>query len=89
MKDMKVGSLILILLMACGVRHPLAAQNFSHQGPETMYHVSQRIFFNTNGDLNGDFNGLRQKLGYLQQPGVTSLQHRTIIILVTLKRQRY
>ena len=38
-----------------------------------MYHVCQRSFYDSNGDLQGDLAGLRQKLPYLQDLGVTSI----------------
>ncbi len=40
---------------------------------EIIYHVFQRSFFDSNGDLHGDLNGLRLKLDYLQQLGVTAV----------------
>ncbi len=40
---------------------------------EVIYHVCQRSFFDSNGDTQGDLNGLRQKLDYLQGLGVTSI----------------
>ena len=40
---------------------------------EIMYHVCQRSFYDSNGDLQGDLAGLRQKLPYLQDLGVTSI----------------
>ncbi len=40
---------------------------------EVMYHVCQRSFYDSNGDLQGDLNGLRQKLPYLQDLGITSI----------------
>ncbi|MBL7818957.1 MAG: DUF3459 domain-containing protein [Saprospiraceae bacterium] len=40
---------------------------------EVIYHVFQRSFYDSNGDLQGDLNGLRQKLGYLQDLGITSI----------------
>lgn len=40
---------------------------------EIIYHVFLRSFYDSNGDLQGDLNGLRQKLGYLQDLGVTSI----------------
>ncbi len=40
---------------------------------EVIYHVFQRSFFDSNGDLQGDLNGLRMKLGYLKQLGITSI----------------
>ncbi|RCH56450.1 alpha-amylase [Mucilaginibacter hurinus] len=40
---------------------------------EVIYHVCQRSFYDSNGDFNGDLNGLREKLDYLQDLGVTSI----------------
>jgi glycosidase len=40
---------------------------------EVLYHVCQRSFYDSNGDLQGDLQGLRQKLPYLQDLGVTSI----------------
>jgi glycosidase len=40
---------------------------------EVIYHVFQRSFYDSNGDSQGDLNGLRSKLGYLQDLGVTAI----------------
>jgi len=40
---------------------------------EVIYHVFQRSFYDSNGDMQGDLNGLKQKLPYLQDLGVTSI----------------
>ncbi len=40
---------------------------------EIIYHLFQRSFFDSNGDGIGDLNGIRQKLDYLQDLGVTSI----------------
>lgn len=40
---------------------------------EVIYHVCQRSFYDSNGDLHGDLNGLRQKLDYLQDLGITAI----------------
>jgi alpha-amylase len=40
---------------------------------EVIYHVFERSFFDSNGDRVGDLRGIRQKLDYLQQLGVTSV----------------
>jgi alpha-amylase len=42
-------------------------------GDEIIYHIFQRSFFDSNGDGHGDLNGIRQKLNYLQELGVTSV----------------
>jgi alpha-amylase len=47
------------------------AQN-SSKG-EIIYHLFQRSFYDSNGDGIGDLNGIRQKLDYLQELGVTSI----------------
>lgn len=40
---------------------------------EVVYHVFLRSFYDSNGDRNGDLTGLKQKLGYLQELGVTTI----------------
>lgn len=40
---------------------------------EVIYHVFERSFFDANGDRKGDLRGLKEKLDYLQQLGVTSI----------------
>src|SRR6476646_11996938 len=40
---------------------------------EIIYHVFQRSFYDSNDDQQGDLEGLRSKLGYLQELGVTSI----------------
>ena len=40
---------------------------------EIVYHVVQRSFYDSNGDLHGDLNGFTQKLGYLKELGVTTI----------------
>lgn len=40
---------------------------------EVIYHVFQRSFYDSDGDGHGDLNGLREKLGYLQDLGITSI----------------
>jgi glycosidase len=40
---------------------------------EVIYHVFLRSFYDSNGDLHGDFNGLRQKLDYIQDLGATAI----------------
>jgi alpha-amylase len=44
-----------------------------HAQNEVIYHVFQRSFFDANGDGHGDLKGMRQKLDYLQDLGVTSI----------------
>ena len=40
---------------------------------EIIYHICQRSFFDSDGDRHGDLPGLKQKLDYLQELGVTSI----------------
>ncbi len=40
---------------------------------EVFYYVLLRSFYDSNGDGHGDLNGLRQKLDYLQELGITSI----------------
>lgn len=40
---------------------------------EIIYHVCQRSFYDSNGDMQGDLKGLMQKLPYLQDLGITSI----------------
>lgn len=40
---------------------------------EVIYHVFQRSFYDSDGNLQGDLTGLKQKLPYLQDLGVTSI----------------
>jgi glycosidase len=46
---------------------PLTAQH------EVFYHVFQRSFFDSDGDGNGDLQGIRTKLDYLQELGVNTI----------------
>ena len=41
---------------------------------EVIYHIFERSFFDASGDGKGDLRGITQKLDYLQQLGVTSVQ---------------
>ena len=40
---------------------------------EVIYHVMQRSFYDSNGDLHGDLNGFVEKLDYLKELGVTTI----------------
>lgn len=40
---------------------------------DVFYHVFQRSFFDSDGDKQGDLSGIRQKLDYLQDLGVTTI----------------
>jgi len=43
------------------------------QQAEVIYHLFLRSFYDSNGDGHGDLTGLREKLDYLQELGVTSV----------------
>lgn len=67
--------LLFFVLVICGCSSPSHEKN-SVSGtptPEVMYHVVQRSFFDSDGDSNGDLNGIYKKLDYLQDLGVTSI----------------
>lgn len=40
---------------------------------QVFYHVFLRSYYDSDGDSHGDLNGLRQKLDYLQELGITSV----------------
>ncbi|MFN5648105.1 MAG: alpha-amylase family glycosyl hydrolase, partial [Sphingobacteriales bacterium] len=48
-------------------------KDISKTSNEVIYHVLLRSFFDSDGDQVGDFNGLRQKLDYIQDLGATSI----------------
>jgi len=60
----------LVLIMAGFYRESCGQSKFQN---EVIYHVFQRSFYDSNGDMHGDLNGLREKLGYLQELGITSI----------------
>jgi glycosidase len=62
-----------ILLSLCLLSGWMAWSQRSVAQGEIIYHVCQRSFYDSNDDLNGDLNGLREKLPYLQELGVTSI----------------
>ena len=69
---MKKKTLFLLLLSLSNILFAQKNTVKSTKG-EVVYHVCQRSFYDSNDDLNGDLNGLRQQLGYLQELGVTSI----------------
>ncbi len=64
--------IIFTLISLLGVTYPLISQGNIDED-EVIYHVVQRSFYDSNGDRHGDLNGLRKKLDYLQELGVTSI----------------
>ncbi|MBS1626831.1 MAG: alpha-glucosidase C-terminal domain-containing protein [Bacteroidetes bacterium] len=66
--------ILITVLFLTGITNTNAqTNNHTKQKGEIIYHVFQRSFYDSNGDLHGDLNGLRQKLDYLQNLGVTSI----------------
>ncbi|MEO8712976.1 MAG: alpha-amylase family glycosyl hydrolase, partial [Parafilimonas sp.] len=71
---MKLSASVLLMLLFFS--SDSFAQNKTHETndkPEVIYHVFQRSFYDSNGDLQGDLNGIIKKLDYLQNLGVTSI----------------
>ncbi len=66
---------IIFALQLTTLYIPVGAQDNkrTEQKGEVIYHLFQRSFYDSNGDLHGDLNGIRQKLDYLQDLGVTSI----------------
>lgn len=64
--------LIAVLIFTCSTNSFAQATQTGRSG-EIIYHVFQRSFYDSNGDGIGDLNGLRQKLGYIQNLGATSI----------------
>ena len=62
------------MLICSGISsHAQINTNKHDQQPEIIYHLFQRSFYDSNGDLQGDLNGIVSKLDYLQDLGVTSI----------------
>lgn len=63
----------LLLPAPARAQEPQSKASFTGPAPEVIYYVLPRSFYDSNGDGQGDLNGLRQKLDYLQELGVTSV----------------
>jgi glycosidase len=74
LKNFLFSSLILIFLFSCVSKKISTGAHSWNPDHEIIYHVFQRSFYDSNGDEIGDLNGLRKKLDYLQDLGVTSIQ---------------
>jgi glycosidase len=61
---------LILLVSSCSDEQTAPA---NHPKGEIIYHVFQRSFYDGNGDGQGDLVGLRSKLDYLQDLGVTSI----------------
>ncbi len=68
-------TILLVILQSCTMqyREPASEVVVSSPNNEVVYHLVQRSFYDSNGDLHGDLNGLRSKLDYLQELGITSV----------------
>ena len=49
------------------------SSEFNSLEQQVFYHIFLRSFYDSNGDGHGDLNGLREKLDYLQELGITSV----------------
>lgn len=76
MRNYKLLFAIVVCFMGVANAPDLFAQAKQNAGvkDEVIYHVFQRSFFDSDGDQHGDLKGLRLKLDYLQQLGVTAVQ---------------
>ena len=61
---------LLTLLLSCTQQEPAPPRAFEE---EVFYHVLPRSFYDSDGDREGDFQGLIEKLDYLQELGVTAV----------------
>ena len=70
-RNIKIGTIgLLLLAMSKGYSQKTPATPVHN---EVIYHMFQRSFYDSNGDGHGDFNGIKQKLDYLQDLGVTAI----------------
>ncbi len=63
---------LLLIGLILNISTAMAQKNNAKHG-EIIYHVFQRSFYDSNGDKQGDLNGLKQKLGYLKDLGISSI----------------
>ncbi|MEZ4702427.1 MAG: alpha-amylase family glycosyl hydrolase [Rhodothermales bacterium] len=72
---MRYVTLLAVALLLAGCEP--AGSNLHADEPgwqdEIIYHVSQRSFYDSNGDRHGDLNGIKVKLPYLKELGVTAI----------------
>jgi len=74
MSNLKLPVLFSLLCLLTGP--VVIAQKHEKPSPikdEIIYHIFQRSFYDSNGDQHGDLNGIRQKLDYMQDLGVTAV----------------
>ncbi|WKZ34586.1 MAG: alpha-amylase family glycosyl hydrolase [Anaerolineales bacterium] len=69
--------LLLSLLASCVIPAPLAGSNHSAESnwwrTAVFYEIFVRSFYDTDNDGIGDFNGITQKLDYLESLGITAI----------------
>ncbi len=69
--NIKIAAIgLLLLAMVKGYAQKTPARRVHD---EVIYHMFQRSFYDSNGDGHGDFNGIKEKLNYLQDLGVTAI----------------
>lgn len=61
----------LMLTVAC--QQPAVGRQTLQRPPEMFYHIFVRSFADSDGDRQGDLRGIRDRLGYLQDIGVTTI----------------
>lgn len=71
-RPLRLGLACAILLSTTSYQNTPAPVDTT-PADEVIYHVFQRSFYDSDGDSHGDLKGLEEKLGYLQELGVTAL----------------
>lgn len=84
LRKMNIKIIVASLLLISSFESPAQKKASGNKG-EIIYHVFQRSFYDGNGDKQGDLNGLKEKLPYLQD--LVSLQfcccHYMRLIVIT------
>jgi len=71
-----LGNLVLVLAFGIVLQvtaAPSKAQAHSVMQDDTVYQIFVRSFRDSNGDGNGDLNGIRQEIPYLRKLGITTV----------------
>lgn len=67
---------MLLFITAAGTSYAQSVKRNNEQvnlNKEVIYHIFLRSFYDSNGDHIGDFNGLKEKLGYIQKLGANAI----------------